>query len=167
MFLLPYSMSVTGNWTFQEVSICLGVTQVSPFLWGKFSPTIQPNSHHFPVTECSPQHWALWDREPHPRSCRPGKGIGGHRNCRSKELAQREARRGRLHMDRMAQSVKFSTTVYHQLWRHFRSSAKYNWLWYVIILYTPFNFGSIKLSKQAIPFIQEQEGNNTFTLIFI
>lgn len=47
------------------------------------------------------------------------------------------------------------------------SSAKYNWLKYVIILYTPTFFGSMKLSKQATAFTQEQDGNNILILIII
>lgn len=48
LLLLPYSMSVRENWIFQEVSIRLGVTQVSPLLWGKLSPTVQAQFTAFP-----------------------------------------------------------------------------------------------------------------------
>lgn len=110
LFLLPYSMSVTRNWIFQEASICLGVTQASPLLWGKLSPTVQAQLTAFPSDRVQPPALSsAWDLEPPPKSSRPGKGTVGHRNCRSKgELAQREARKRRrsLHMDRMAQKWK-------------------------------------------------------------
>lgn len=69
-------------------------------------------------------------------------------------------------MDRMARGGKFYTTVCHQLWRHFRSSLIYYNMQLYYTLHSTY-LGSIKLSKQAIAFTQEQEGNNILTLIFI
>lgn len=109
LLLLPYSMSVRENWIFQEVSIRLGVTQVSPLLWGKLSPTVQAQFTAFPSDSAAHITELCLGPGTTPQELPTRKGIGGHRNCRSKgELAQREARKRRrsLHMDRMAQKWK-------------------------------------------------------------